>query len=151
LRRVRSALASSAARPSRPNTKPTKQAKRRSGATDANAPEAFQNRRSGTEVEQSIFLRKNIGLFLKEKTPTKALILLVINDWWLRPESNRRHKDFQSSALPTELPSHPERAVIDRRKMPLRKGFSPVHPVFSVMNIGAPIDQTFRRPAPVFD
>ena len=25
---------------------------------------------------------------------------------WLGPESNRRHEDFQSSALPTELPSH---------------------------------------------
>jgi hypothetical protein len=25
--------------------------------------------------------------------------------WWLGPELNRRHKDFQSSALPTELPS----------------------------------------------
>ena len=25
---------------------------------------------------------------------------------WLGPESNQRHKDFQSSALPTELPSH---------------------------------------------
>src|SRR5262245_27292680 len=24
---------------------------------------------------------------------------------WLGPESNRRHEDFQSSALPTELPS----------------------------------------------
>ena len=24
--------------------------------------------------------------------------------WWLRTESNRRHKDFQSFALPTELP-----------------------------------------------
>src|ERR1043165_9903551 len=27
--------------------------------------------------------------------------------WWLGTESNRRHKDFQSSALPTELPSQP--------------------------------------------
>jgi hypothetical protein len=27
--------------------------------------------------------------------------------WWLEPELNRRHKDFQSSALPTELSSHP--------------------------------------------
>jgi hypothetical protein len=25
--------------------------------------------------------------------------------WWLGAELNRRHKDFQSSALPTELPS----------------------------------------------
>jgi hypothetical protein len=25
--------------------------------------------------------------------------------WWLGAESNRRHEDFQSSALPTELPS----------------------------------------------
>ena len=25
--------------------------------------------------------------------------------WWLEPESNWRHKDFQSSALPTELSS----------------------------------------------
>ncbi len=25
--------------------------------------------------------------------------------WWLGPESNRGHEDFQSSALPTELPS----------------------------------------------
>jgi hypothetical protein len=26
-------------------------------------------------------------------------------EWWLGPESNRGHEDFQSSALPTELPS----------------------------------------------
>ena len=26
--------------------------------------------------------------------------------WWLGTESNHRHEDFQSSALPTELPSH---------------------------------------------
>ena len=25
--------------------------------------------------------------------------------WWLGTESNRRHADFQSAALPTELPS----------------------------------------------
>ena len=29
-----------------------------------------------------------------------------MNKWWLRTESNRRHMDFQSIALPTELLSH---------------------------------------------
>jgi hypothetical protein len=27
-------------------------------------------------------------------------------EWWPGTELNRRHKDFQSSALPTELPGH---------------------------------------------
>jgi hypothetical protein len=31
----------------------------------------------------------------------------AIQEWWLGAELNRRHKDFQSSALPTELPSQP--------------------------------------------
>ena len=30
---------------------------------------------------------------------------------WLGPESNQRHKDFQSSALPTELPSQQCREI----------------------------------------
>src|SRR5258708_5866875 len=29
----------------------------------------------------------------------------MVSSWWLEAESNRRHKDFQSSALPTELSS----------------------------------------------
>ena len=29
----------------------------------------------------------------------------IVPLWWLGTESNRRHKDFQSFALPTELPS----------------------------------------------
>jgi hypothetical protein len=29
----------------------------------------------------------------------------MLNEIWLGPESNRRHVDFQSTALPTELPS----------------------------------------------
>src|SRR6266550_3750474 len=33
--------------------------------------------------------------------------------WWLGAELNRRHKDFQSSALPTELPSQTIAATID--------------------------------------
>ena len=31
---------------------------------------------------------------------------LASEGWWPRPGSNRRHTDFQSVALPTELPSH---------------------------------------------
>jgi hypothetical protein len=35
--------------------------------------------------------------------------------WWLGRESNPRHEDFQSSALPTELPSLPEETKTLRR------------------------------------
>ena len=34
-------------------------------------------------------------------------MILILRKWWLGTELNRRHKDFQSSALPTELPSQP--------------------------------------------
>ena len=30
-------------------------------------------------------------------------MILLNNSWWPETESNRRHEDFQSSALPTEL------------------------------------------------
>ena len=32
--------------------------------------------------------------------------IVKISAVWLGPESNQRHMDFQSTALPTELPSH---------------------------------------------
>ena len=34
-----------------------------------------------------------------------SFLLSYCKIWWLGTESNRRHKDFQSFALPTELPS----------------------------------------------
>jgi hypothetical protein len=37
---------------------------------------------------------------------TPPRINQIKSKWWLRTESNRRHKDFQSFALPTELLSH---------------------------------------------
>ncbi len=36
--------------------------------------------------------------------------------WWPRPGSNRRHTDFQSVALPTELPSHDQLVVNGRSR-----------------------------------
>ena len=48
-----------------------------------------------------------------KKRPSVALIALVSEvvvaieiRWWRGAESNRRHYDFQSYALPTELPRH---------------------------------------------
>src|SRR5207247_7525195 len=35
----------------------------------------------------------------------RAAVAFLTLGWCLGTESNRRHKDFQSSALPTELPS----------------------------------------------
>ena len=44
---------------------------------------------------------------MKPKEKGSATVLIVTNPyliWWPGAESNHRHKDFQSSALPTELP-----------------------------------------------
>ena len=38
-------------------------------------------------------------------SPIKKAAFRRLFYWWLGTELNRRHKDFQSSALPTELPS----------------------------------------------
>ena len=46
---------------------------------------------------------------------------------WPEPESNRRHKDFQSSALPTELPSHRLEAIYGRVLRNLAQGVFAVY------------------------
>ena len=44
-----------------------------------------------------------IGMFLKKQKPPKWFNFV---QWWFRSESNQRHVDFQSTALPTELRNH---------------------------------------------
>ena len=58
----------------------------------ANACCVLTTVRIGAAFKASIVLRN------KEEKPNGE-------KWWLEPESNRRHEDFQSSALPTELSS----------------------------------------------
>ncbi len=41
----------------------------------------------------------------KQKRHVRKRTFTVQKEWWLETESNRRHEDFQSSALPTELSS----------------------------------------------
>jgi hypothetical protein len=53
-------------------------------------------------------LKKWICPMLLAQESFKSLII----KWWLGAELNRRHKDFQSSALPTELPSQPNKHCI---------------------------------------
>src|SRR5690349_8469856 len=43
-----------------------------------------------------------------------GLISFVRKKWWPGTESNRRHADFQSAALPAELPGHSRLAFCSR-------------------------------------
>ena len=45
------------------------------------------------------------GLFCYDFARRSVLNIFIIRMLWLGAESNRRHVDFQSTALPTELPS----------------------------------------------
>ncbi len=50
----------------------------------------------------------NNNNIIKRKSSFKGILKTAIKKC-LRPESNWRHMDFQSIALPTELPRHTER------------------------------------------
>lgn len=53
-----------------------------------------------------------VGLTSPEtKKPLQETEVSLIRPEWSGPGSNRRHMDFQSIALPTELPDQPTRAI----------------------------------------
>jgi hypothetical protein len=68
---------------------------------------AFQSVKNRTETGQTTFFAINFGQIFPAQKRIKPLILLIYFKWWQEPELNRRHKDFQSSALPTELSCQP--------------------------------------------
>ena len=58
------------------------------------------------------------GIYLPTSDSSVANSLDLIKEWWPERESNPRHEDFQSSALPTELSGHIEEARIKRKMVP---------------------------------
>ena len=46
------------------------------------------------------------GIKTKKPRQTRLFLQSYFRPMWCGPGSNRRHKDFQSFALPTELPHH---------------------------------------------
>ena len=58
----------------------------------------------------------DLGEYLKCRKRAASYFLLVALKWWRDPESNRGHKDFQSSALPTELsrPAFLSRVLLEK-------------------------------------
>src|SRR5215471_4812676 len=57
-------------------------------------------------VQSFIFFHLRSNPNRSQKRLVFPRVLPMKTGLWLGPESNRRHVDFQSTALPTELPSH---------------------------------------------
>ena len=81
--------------------------------------------RSGVSATHDRELAKSktapcIGLYTRIYEKEKIGVLSDFDCiWWPRPGSNRRHADFQSAALPTELPSH-VRILVNGRSRGIR-------------------------------
>ena len=60
-------------------------------------------------------------------------MLFLKFEWWPGAESNCRHADFQSAALPTELPGHiePHDKIVKKRNYSKNADFYRVLPPFS--------------------
>jgi hypothetical protein len=52
----------------------------------------------------------------REGTPTPNATPIFLGDWWPGRELNPRHADFQSAALPTELPGRTEPRIKQARE-----------------------------------
>ena len=66
---------------------------------------------------EKILLQEKLKLLVAQLNLIKVRIISAA---WLGPESNQRHMDFQSTALPTELPSHTQNRfdhIEDRMKI----------------------------------
>src|SRR5208283_4759955 len=79
-------------------------------ATEAGLPSRSSERLCYLSAHSPPTLRYGAAVFALRRAPSE--------EWWLGAELNRRHKDFQSSALPTELPS--------RRGWTLNPAFDPL-------------------------
>jgi hypothetical protein len=76
------------------------------GKETATLPEKpFRSRKVAQKWNSRIISRLKTRLFSSGKQWIMPLFYRHLLKWWLGAELNRRHKDFQSSALPTELPS----------------------------------------------
>src|ERR1700687_221760 len=77
-------------------------------------------RRNGSLMPSRVFSESAISDFdyIRERADRPVAVLLR-ELWWPRPESNQRHTDFQSAALPTELLG---RAGVQKRVPTGRRG-----------------------------
>src|SRR6266404_3624716 len=94
---------------------------------------AFVLSRAGPVLRKTQVIGAAVALFVRKARASRRAIMTFLMcldclrfrarffkllKWWLRAELNRRHKDFQSSALPTELPSHAFLALKDNPTLP---------------------------------
>ena len=70
----------------------------------------LETKRARAAIERSLCCVYDVTSEKKQSVALPALVsevvVVIALKWWRGAESNRRHYDFQSYALPTELPRH---------------------------------------------